>query len=97
MNLIKKNTYEQHDNEQGSFYKSSVKPFKNSEILENNLNEEICIIGGGLTGISSALHLAKKGYSVSLFEARKIGWGASGRNGGHFGIGMRKDQKFLVF
>ncbi len=95
MNLIKKNTYEQHDNEQGSFYKSSVKPFKNSEILENNLNEEICIIGGGLTGISSALHLAKKGYSVSLFEARKIGWGASGRNGGHLGIGMRKDQKFL--
>ena len=75
----KKQTYQQHDNESGSFYKSSIKPFKNGEVLENNLNIDICVIGGGLTGISTALHLAQEGYSVALFEARKLGSGASGR------------------
>ena len=93
MTHIKKKTYEQHDNEIGSFYKNSIKPFANSEILENNIDVDICIIGGGLTGISSALFLAREGYSVALFEARKLGWGASGRNGGQLGIGMRKDQR----
>ena len=53
------------------------------------------MIGGGLTGISSALYLAKKGYKVAVLEARKIGWGASGRNGGQLGGGLRKEQKIL--
>ena len=95
MTFIKKHTFEQHDNESGSYYKSSVKAFENGEILENNLDIDICVIGGGFTGISSALHLAQAGYSVALFEARKIGSGASGRNGGQLGVGMRKDQFFL--
>ena len=92
MSLIKKKTYQQHDNEEGSFYKYSVKPFKFSESLETNLKIDICVIGGGLTGVSSALNLAKKGYSVALCEARTLGWGASGRNGGQLGIAMRKDE-----
>ena len=88
----KKNTYEQHDNEEGSFYKNTIKPFNSTDFLENNIEVDICIVGGGLTGISSALYLAKKGYSVVICEARLIGWGASGRNGGQLGNGMRKDQ-----
>jgi gamma-glutamylputrescine oxidase len=95
MTFIKKKTYEQHDNEEGSFYKNSVKPFEFSERLENNLDIDLCVVGGGLTGISSALNLAMKGYSVALCEARILGWGASGRNGGQLGIGMRKDQFFI--
>ena len=95
MTFIKKKTYEQHDNEEGSFYKSSVKPFEFSERLENNLDIDLCVVGGGLTGISSALNLAREGYSVALCEARTLGWGASGRNGGQLGIGMRKDQFFI--
>ena len=95
MTFIKKKTYEQHDNEAGSFYKNSVKPFKSADYLEDNLKVDICVIGGGFTGISSALYLAQKGYSVALCEARTLGWGASGRNGGHLGIGMRKDQSYL--
>jgi len=91
----KKKTYEQHDNEKGSFYKNTVKPHNSKDILEDYLEVDVCIIGGGLTGVSSALHLAKKGYKVAICESRLIGWGASGRNGGQLGNGMRKDQFFL--
>ena len=88
----KNQTYEQHDNEKISFYRSSVENLNSKDLLNSDIDIDVCIIGGGLTGISAALNLSKKGYSVALCEARKIGWGASGRNGGQLGIGMRKDQ-----
>ena len=44
------------------------------------LHKHIAIIGGGLTGVASALTLAERGYRVALLEANRIGWGASGRN-----------------
>ena len=88
----KNKTYEQHDNEKISFYRSSVVDFNSIDKLNSDLSADICVIGGGLTGISSALNLSNNGYSVVLCEARKIGWGASGRNGGQLGAGMRKDQ-----
>ena len=88
----KNKTYEQHDNEKISFYRNSVEDLNSQDYLLADINVDICVIGGGLTGISTALNLSKKGYSVVLCEARKIGWGASGRNGGQLGIGMRKDQ-----
>ena len=91
----KKNTYEQHDNEKGSLYKNSVKPLNSKDILDQNIEVDVCVVGGGLTGVTSALNLAKNGYSVVLCEARQLGWGASGRNGGQLGIGMRKDQIYL--
>ena len=53
MNFIKKPTFEQHDNELGSYYKSSIKPFVSTSTFENEINVDICVIGGGLTGISS--------------------------------------------
>ncbi len=92
MIFSKKNTYEQHDNEKGSFYRNSTKSFNSRDILEENIEVDVCVVGGGLTGVSSALHLAKKGYTVAICESRLIGWGASGRNGGQLGNGMRKDQ-----
>ncbi len=88
----KNQTYEQHDNEKISFYRSSVENLNSKDQLNTDIDIDVCVIGGGLTGISSALNLSKKGYSVAICEARKIGWGASGRNGGQLGIGMRKDQ-----
>lgn len=53
---------------------------------------DVCVVGGGVTGCSAALHLAERGYRVKLVEARRIGSGASGRSGGHalpgLGVGM---------
>ncbi|GGD63091.1 NAD(P)/FAD-dependent oxidoreductase [Lacimicrobium alkaliphilum] len=50
--------------------------------LNEDLQADVCIMGGGFTGLSSALHLAKAGYKVVLLEANRIGFGATGRNGG---------------
>ena len=69
-----------------------VENLNSKDHLNTDIDIDVCVIGGGLTGISSAYNLSKKGYSVAICEARKIGWGASGRNGGQLGIGMRKDQ-----
>ena len=56
---------------------------------------DVCVIGGGYTGLSCALHLAERGYRTLLLEARRIGNGASGRNGGQLGSGHRRDQSTL--
>jgi len=64
--------------------------------LDGSTRADVCIIGGGYTGLSSALHLAERGYDVVLLEARKPGWGASGRNGGQLCSGQRKDQITLT-
>ena len=55
----------------------------------------MCVIGAGYTGLSTALHLAERGYSVVLLEGRQVGWGASGRNGGQLGTGQRREESEL--
>ena len=60
--------------------------------LRGEIQTDVCVIGGGYTGLSTALHLRKKGYEVVILEAERVGWGASGRNGGHVGTGQRADQ-----
>ncbi len=60
--------------------------------LAGEQRADVCVVGGGVTGCSAALHLARCGFHVKLLEAGGIGWGASGRAGGHvmpgFGVGM---------
>jgi gamma-glutamylputrescine oxidase len=56
---------------------------------------DVCIIGGGFTGCAAALHLARRGVNVKLLEQSRIGWGASGRNGGQVHVGLRRDQDWL--
>ncbi|MEH6567618.1 MAG: FAD-binding oxidoreductase [Halioglobus sp.] len=63
--------------------------------LRGEHSADVCIIGGGYTGLSSAIHLRELGYSVIVLEANRVGWGASGRNGGHVGTGQRADQHQL--
>ncbi len=52
---------------------------------------EVVVIGGGFTGLSTALHLAERGADVVLLEAYEPGWGASGRNGGQVNPGLKAD------
>lgn len=67
--------------------------------LTGDASCDVCIIGGGLTGISAALNLAERGYDVVLIEQQRIGWGASGRNGGQictaFSGGMEKIESAI--
>lgn len=62
---------------------------------QGDISCDVCIIGGGFTGLSAALHLAERGYDVVLLEAQRVGFGASGRNGGQVGTGQRLDQDEL--
>ncbi len=78
-----------------SYYQATVNRELDLNPLDGDCRTDVCIVGGGYTGLSAALHLAQRGYSVRLLEARKVGWGASGRNGGQLGSGQRKDQVFL--
>ena len=63
--------------------------------LRGETRADVCIVGGGYTGLSAALHLAQAGLDVVLLEAHRVGFGASGRNGGQLGSGQRQDQKTL--
>lgn len=59
-------------------------------VLTDDIDADVAVIGGGFTGISAALHLAKSGASVVVLEAETPGWGASGRNGGFCCLGGSK-------
>jgi len=63
--------------------------------LTNDIRTDICVVGGGYTGLSAALHLAERGYRTVLIDAQRVGWGASGRNGGQVGSGQRVSQMEL--
>ena len=78
-----------------SFYANNIKAIPNCEAAQGDLDCDVCVIGGGFTGLSTALHLAQRGYGVRLLEAQRIGFGASGRNGGQVGQGQRVDQDDL--
>jgi len=84
------------DDYPNSYYHASQNRQLSLGPLDGSRRTDVCIIGGGYTGLSSALHLAQRGYDVVLLEARKPGWGASGRNGGHLCSGQRKDQVELA-
>lgn len=63
--------------------------------LAGEVAADVAVIGGGYTGLSAALHLAEAGFDVALLEANRVGWGASGRNGGQVGPGQRRDQDWI--
>ncbi len=64
--------------------------------LGESVDCDVCVIGAGFTGLSAALHLAERGFSVVVLEAQRVAWGASGRNGGQLNTGLRKGPADLV-
>ena len=63
--------------------------------LSNHGSFDVCVIGAGFTGLSAAIELAQCGISVVILDAHRVGWGASGRNGGQLGSGFNQDQQAL--
>lgn len=66
----------------GSYYAATANPSPDRPALEEAVTADVCVIGAGFTGLSTALHLAEAGYKVVVLEGARIGYGASGRNGG---------------
>jgi len=79
------------DNHPASYYVATAKEMADYPELEGDERADVCVIGGGFTGVSAALNLADKGFDVVLLEAERVGFGASGRCGGLIGSGQRKD------
>ena len=79
-----------------SYYAASANPAPLHPALEGDIDADVCVIGGGIAGCSTALHLAERGYRVVLLEAKRIGWGASGRSGGQAIVGYASGQQKLV-
>lgn len=65
-----------------SYYAASANPSPARPALQGALEADVCVVGAGFTGISAALFLAEHGFSVTVLEAARVGFGASGRNGG---------------
>ena len=78
-----------------SWYAATAAPLPPFPALAGEVEADVCVVGGGYTGLSAALHLAEAGLDVVLLEAQRVGWGASGRNGGQVGSGQRRDQDWL--
>ncbi len=79
----------------GSYYTATAEPLHRFAPAEGEITCDVCIIGGGFTGLSAALHMAQAGLDVVLLEAQRVGFGASGRNGGQVSGGHNKDQEEL--
>ncbi|MFV1465684.1 MULTISPECIES: NAD(P)/FAD-dependent oxidoreductase [unclassified Phaeobacter] len=78
-----------------SWYAATATPLAPFAPLTGDARADVCVVGGGYTGLSAALHLAESGRSVILLEANRVGFGASGRNGGQLGSGQRMEQDGL--
>ena len=78
-----------------SYYAASANPSPARPSLTGSVDAEICIIGGGYTGLSAALHLLEAGREVVLLEAQRVGWGASGRNGGQIVHSYSRDMDVI--
>ena len=78
-----------HDPLNNSYYAASANAHEAALPLEGDHRADVCVIGGGFTGLSAALACAEAGYKVVLLEAERVGFGASGRNGGQLIPGLR--------
>ena len=77
-----------------SYYAATANQNLSFDQLSSNIRTQVCVIGGGFTGLNTAINLAKKDYDVVLIESEKIGWGASGRNGGQLISGFSFSDHF---
>lgn len=88
--------HQQRQEHANSYYAATANTITDYPVLRGAHSADVCVVGGGFTGVSTALSLAERGYAVALVEGNRISWGASGRNGGQIisgGLGLAKIQK----
>ena len=78
-----------------SFYAASANIRTLRPTLTGNLTFDVCVVGAGFSGLSTALHLAEQGHNVAVVEGARIGWGASGRNGGQVVNGLNASLRTI--
>ena len=80
---------------QNSYYAASANEQPAYPILAGDIEADVCVVGGGFAGLSSAIELVDRGYKVVVLEANHIGFGASGRNGGQIIAGLACEQDVI--
>lgn len=80
----------------GSYYAASATPAPPRPALEGTITPEVAVVGAGFTGLSAALTLAERGHEVVVLEAARVGWGASGRNGGQIVNGLNASLETIT-
>ena len=87
------------DDYPASYYADTCNDTEGFSRMSGDENVDVCIIGGGFSGIASALHLSERGFKVAVIEQNLVGWGASGRNGGQviggYGHGLADYDKMV--
>lgn len=78
-----------------SYYAANAEHLPPFPQAQGEIACDVCIVGAGYTGLSSAYHLAGRGYDVVVVDAQRVGFGASGRNGGQVSMGQRREQDDL--
>jgi gamma-glutamylputrescine oxidase len=84
-----------HSRHAASYYAATVPDQPARPSLSGAVRADVAIVGAGFTGLNAALTLAEAGRKVVVLEAERVGWGASGRNGGQLHSGQRRDQHYL--
>ena len=79
-----------------SWYEASVRRSLPAAALAGDIEADVCVVGAGIAGCSTALHLAERGFRVVLLEAERAGFGASGRSGGQLIPGYASSQQKLI-
>ena len=80
----------------GSYYAASSRHTPERPALTDGIDCDVCVVGAGIAGCSSALHLALAGLRVVLLEEQRVGWGASGRSGAQAIYGVAAGQTRLA-
>ncbi len=78
-----------------SYYAATVNDRTSYPPLKGDVTADVCVVGGGFSGLSTAIAMADRGARVIVLEANRVGWGASGRNGGQLLGGLPGSERFI--